>query len=101
MSYYMNDVMGAAVDEPTEVQIRNILSRLQNADEEHPDVSLGHESGWTLSVYGDKTVLWENVEDPDIEPRQVTLGSWDTVVDLLLKVSHGDFEAVSDVLGRG
>ncbi|WP_306316268.1 MULTISPECIES: hypothetical protein [unclassified Streptomyces] len=100
MSFYMNDVMGASVDEPTESQIRGILSGLEKADEEHPDVSLGHESGWTLSVYGDKTVLWENVEDPDIEPQQVTLPAWDAVVDVLMQVSRGEFDTVSSLLGR-
>lgn len=37
-------------------------------DGEHPDVSVGHESGWTLSAYSDGLVVWENVEADD-EPR--------------------------------
>ena len=37
-------------------------------DEEHPDVSLTHENEWTLSVFEDGLVTWENVAEDD-EPR--------------------------------
>ncbi|MGW7386710.1 hypothetical protein [Streptomyces sp. NPDC054794] len=95
MSYWMNDVMGESVDEPSEERIREIVSELQTkADDEHPDVSLEHESGWGLSVYRDRTLLWENVEDSDVRPRKTTPGSWDDVIDALLTLSRGDISAV-------
>ncbi|WP_369259834.1 hypothetical protein [Streptomyces sp. R35] len=98
MSYWMNDVMGASIDEPNETQIREIVSSLQTlADDEHPDVSLEHESGWGLSIYVDGTLLWENVEDSSIPPREITLDSWDEVIEVLLKLSRGDIDAVNQL----
>lgn len=64
------------------------------ADEEHPDVSLQHESEWCLSVFADRTLWWENVEDSSIAARRITLESWDEVIATLLKLSRGDIEGV-------
>ncbi|CAL9469584.1 hypothetical protein SUDANB6_02809 [Streptomyces sp. enrichment culture] len=94
MSYFMSNLMGESIDYPDEAQIRQTLTELEKADGEHTDVSLGHESGWTLSVFREKRLLWENVEDPEVSPREATLDSWDDVVDLLLKLSRGDIGAV-------
>ncbi|MEU0740340.1 hypothetical protein [Streptomyces sp. NPDC006134] len=94
VSYFMNNLMGESIDSPDEAQIRQTLAELEKADDEHTDVSLGHESGWTLSVFRDKRLLWENVEDPDVSPREATLDSWDDVVGLLLELSRGNIEAV-------
>lgn len=94
MAYFMTDLMGETVDQPDENRIREIISGLENADDEHPDVALSHESGWSLSVFSDKTLLWENVEDSSVTPREVTLDSWDAVVGLLLALSRGDIAEV-------
>ncbi|MFI0904262.1 hypothetical protein ACH4TE_12040 [Streptomyces sioyaensis] len=90
----MNNIMGESIDEPDEPHIRRILSELQNADDEHLDVSLNHESGWSLSVYPDRAVLWENVESSDMPPREAVLDSWDEVVALLLELSQGNISVV-------
>lgn len=66
MSYFMNNIPGESVDAPDEVGIRRILAELHNSGEEHPEVSLVHGSGWSLSVYPDKFVVWENVEEPSV-----------------------------------
>ncbi|AJP02680.1 hypothetical protein TU94_15515 [Streptomyces cyaneogriseus subsp. noncyanogenus] len=94
MPYFMNNLMGESTDSPDEAQIRLILAAFQESDDEHTDVSLGHESGWTLSVFRDKRLLWENVEDTDVSPREGRLDSWDDVVDLILELSRGNIEAV-------
>ena len=39
-----------------------ILSELKSADEEHPDVSLTHESEWTLSYGKSGLLVFENAE---------------------------------------
>ncbi|MGW2571185.1 hypothetical protein [Streptomyces sp. NPDC001537] len=94
MSYFMNNLMGESIDEPNEARIREVLTELQNADNEHVDVSLVHESGWSLSVYPDKVLVWENVNDGTTRPRELTLESWQGVVDVLLKLSQGEISAV-------
>jgi hypothetical protein len=39
MSYFMNDLMGVSVDAPGEAHIRALVASLNNADQEHPDIS--------------------------------------------------------------
>lgn len=88
----MNNVMGESIDEAT---IRSILSGLLGSDDEHSDVSLVHESGWSLSVRPDKVLRWENVEESSVPARELPLGSWDDVTRALSKLSRGDVQAVS------
>ena len=95
MSYYMRNRMGTSVGAPDAAQMRQVLAELEDADDEHPDVSLRHESGWVVSVFADRTLYFENIEDPSIAPRQGVAESWDEVIDLLQKVAHGDLEDVS------
>jgi hypothetical protein len=60
----MYDVMGGTVDEPDPVTMRRVLDGLAEADDEHPDVSLTHESGWCLSAFrGGGLLMWENPDD--------------------------------------
>jgi hypothetical protein len=86
----MNNVMGESVDEPDEAGIREILTELQDVDSEHFDVSLVHESGWSLSVYPDKSLVWENVNDETVQPSELTLDSWQEVLVALVKLSRGE-----------
>jgi hypothetical protein len=86
----MNNVMGESVDEPDEAGILEILTELQNVNSEHFDVSLVHESGWSLSVYPDKSLVWENVNDETVQPSELTLDSWQEVLVALLKLSRGE-----------
>ena len=97
VSYFMNNAMGESVDEPDEAKIREIVTELQNADSEHFDVSLVHESGWSLSVYPDKSLVWENVNDEAVRPSELTLPSWPEVIDALLKLSRGEVSAVQSL----
>ena len=62
MDYHATDRMGATVDAPDLAAMRELLCSLEGKDEEHPDVSLTHGSGWTLSVHAGGLVVWENIE---------------------------------------
>lgn len=97
VSYFMNNAMGESVDEPDEAKIRAIVAELQNADNEHFDVSLVHESGWSLSVYPDRSLVWENVNDEAVQPSELTLEAWSDVIDALLKLSRGEVSAVQSL----
>ena len=57
-----NDTSDAALDA--------LLAELDAADDEHPDVSVTHESEWCISVFRNGLVVWENVEEGD--PRHRT-----------------------------
>jgi hypothetical protein len=56
-----------------------------------------HESGWSLSIYPDRTLVWENVEDPGTPPRETFLDTWDEVIDALVKLSRGDIAALDSL----
>jgi len=94
VSYFMRDLIGTSTDEAGEARIREFLRQLGNADDEHPDVALEHESAWSLSVFADRSVLWENLDAPGGNEQRVTPASWDDVVQLLLTLSRGEIENV-------
>jgi hypothetical protein len=71
MGYFMHDVMGGAVDEPGPETMRQVLDGLAHADAEHPDVSLSHESGWSLSAFHGGLLVWENTEDDSVVPGEL------------------------------
>jgi hypothetical protein len=98
MSYFVNNVMGDSIDEPDEARIRELLAGLKNADHEHFDIALVHESGWSLSVYPDKTVVWENIIDDAGLPCEFTFASWQDVLKALLNLSRGEVAATFQML---
>jgi hypothetical protein len=53
---------GAMAADPPLASIDDLLNELDGIDPEHPDVSLSHESGWTLSAFPSGQLLYENVE---------------------------------------
>jgi hypothetical protein len=97
MSYFMNNIMGESIDEPDEQGIREVLAELWDADGEHFDISLVHESGWSLSVYPDKNLVWENVNEGEGRSRELALDSWQGVVDVLLKLSQGEISTLNSL----
>ncbi|RJU10916.1 hypothetical protein XcmpCFBP7700_06675 [Xanthomonas campestris] len=62
MSYFAYDRMGGNVTSPDEVAMSLLLSSFDAPDQEHPDVSLSHESGWCLSVFESGLIIFENIE---------------------------------------
>ncbi|MFF0477111.1 hypothetical protein [Streptomyces sp. NPDC004284] len=94
MSHFMYDVMGGTVDEPDPETRGRVLDGLADADDEHPDVSLTHESGWSVSAFQDGLLIWENPDDdatPPGEMREVTREDTLRIFGLL---ASGDVAAV-------
>ena len=92
MSYWAYDRMGEAVQQPSVGQMRELLASLDFQDDEHPDVSLNHESGWSLSAFGGGLLVWENVEQENAKhmksvPREKTLELW-------RRLAQGDIEII-------
>ncbi len=53
-------------------KIAALIAELEvDDDHEHPDVSVSHEDGWTLSAFPGGLVVWENVEDGAAGPRHL------------------------------
>ncbi|WP_326689800.1 MULTISPECIES: hypothetical protein [unclassified Streptomyces] len=71
MSCFMYDLMGGVVDDPGPDTVRAVLKSLAQADDEHPDVSLSHTSGWSLTAFQDGRLIWENPEDDRWAPGEL------------------------------
>ena len=66
-----------------------LIAELASSDEEHGDVSISLESGWTLSAHRDGSVVWGNVEG-DEEPRHLVGVTGDEMVKLFRLVAERD-----------
>ena len=86
MAYHVTHVFGE-MDTPGLEDLGAVLDELANADQEHFDVALSHESGWTLSVFAGGRLVLENVEqraterhtsglDPLGRDKNMILGLW-------------------------
>jgi hypothetical protein len=63
-------------------------------DDEHPDVSLTHESEWCLSAFQGGLLVWENLEEG--EPRHMTGVSRSDVRRLWAALADGDIARVDE-----
>ncbi|MGW4820100.1 hypothetical protein ACWEP4_14085 [Streptomyces sp. NPDC004227] len=70
------------------------LDGLADADDEHPDVSLSHESGWSLSAFAGGLLLWENTEDDSVVPGQMHAVSREEVLRLFELLAAGGIAAI-------
>jgi hypothetical protein len=64
-------------------------------DKEHGLVSVEHESGWNLSLSLGRSLIWENVEDPDVQPRHMHSVPAELTLRLWWLLATGQFEAIS------
>ncbi|MFB7512922.1 hypothetical protein [Streptomyces sp. NPDC056144] len=94
MSYFMYDVMGGTVDEPDPETMRRVLDGLAEADDEHPDVSLTHESGWSLSAFGDGLLVWENPDADSMALGEMRDVAREEVLRLFGLLAAGDTASV-------
>ena len=72
--------------------MRQVLAQLDGSDDEHPCVSLIHESEWSLGAYANGVLVWENLEEG--EPRHLKGVTRDKVLDLWLKLSEEGIAAI-------
>lgn len=70
-----------------------LLDELDDATAEHPDVAVGHESGWGLTVMTRGRVVWENVEEGGA-PRYLAGLSRGEILELMDLVAAGEIDAV-------
>ncbi|MDT0482897.1 hypothetical protein [Streptomyces doebereineriae] len=94
MSYFMYDVMGGTVDKPDPETMRRVLDGLAEADDEHPDVSLNHESGWCLSAFHGGLLVWENPDDDSPAPGEMHEVAHQEILRLFGLLAAGDIASV-------
>jgi hypothetical protein len=69
MGFSVTHADGRMERDPDLSTLDALVAELDTADDEHPDVSVSNELGWTLSAHRSGLVIWENVEDG--EPRHM------------------------------
>lgn len=96
MTYFVQRRWGDSEDEPTEAKMRECLAELDTPDREHPDTWLQHESGWTLAVYENGLLVWENLES-DGDPRHLPRVSREEAIRLWLLLSRGELDEIESL----
>lgn len=62
MTYFVQDRFGNKIVTATDMQMEQLLASLDwDGDPKHPEVSLVHESGWSLSAYPGGGVILKNL----------------------------------------
>jgi len=93
MSYHVNPRYTDSEEMPSVDRMREVLAELDGEDDdEHPDVSLAHESEWSMSAFPDGLVIWENAE-ADIA-RHMLHVSRAKVLEMWIELSEGQIEAI-------
>ncbi|MFC5436868.1 hypothetical protein ACFPME_09900 [Rhodanobacter umsongensis] len=93
MSFFANDLMGASIIAPSTRQMSALLHSLASADNEHPDVSLGHESGWCISAFSSGLTVFENVETGE-GPMHMRGVAPERVLELWSMLAAGDISGL-------
>jgi hypothetical protein len=96
VSFHVTNRMGEMFNSPDSETIDRVLAELDDPiDDEHPDVDLTHESGWSLGVFPYGSVTWENVEDRDAPgPRHLDAVSRAEVRRLWLALAAGHISEI-------
>ncbi|NUP07716.1 MAG: hypothetical protein HOW73_16840 [Polyangiaceae bacterium] len=93
MSYLVRRWWGKEERDLDKDKFREVIEELEQADDEHPDVALKHETEWVLSYSRSRRLVFENVEHgggarhlANVDPERVVL-LWGHLAD-------GDLEAI-------
>jgi hypothetical protein len=92
MAFTVTHLNGRMTQNPPPSTFGPLYEELIKADDEHIDVSVSHESGWTLGAGASGWLVWENVEDG--EPQHMSSVSREKVLDLWKKLADGDIAAI-------
>lgn len=96
--YHTTDADGISEICPNSRRMREIIAQLDDSESsasEHPDISLIHdESGWSLSLFPSGIALWENLDQGDADTRYIQNVSREKALDLWIKLSRGELDAI-------
>ena len=92
MTFHISHLTGASDVDPPLESLESLYDELDAADSEHTDVSVEHESAWSLGTFRGGLLVWENVEDGD--PRHLRNVSRDDVIRLWRLLAVGDIATI-------
>lgn len=91
-AFHIYHRFGACDSDPPSDSFDALYDELAAEDDEHPEVSVGHESEWSLGAFVGGLLVWENVED--CEPRHMRDASRENVIRLWRLLAAGDLDAI-------
>src|SRR4051794_26464659 len=94
MPFHLTTRMGSDESEPTPSRMQAVLAELYADDTEHPDVSLTHESEWSLGAFSNGLLIWENLESG--EPRHMNGVPRQRVLELWLKLAQCRIDEIGE-----
>jgi len=94
VSYWVNNLMGNSDIEYPIGSLADLYSELAEADHEHTDVSLTHESEWCLSAFPSGLLIWENVSGEG-EPQHMLNVSKEKTIELWSLLANGLIEEIN------
>ncbi|NJO23869.1 MAG: hypothetical protein HC868_14245 [Sphingomonadales bacterium] len=94
MPFHTRDRWGTTESNPPVERLRALLLSLDTVDPEHPDVSLNHDSGWSLSAFPSGRLVWENVEMAGSAPRHMPGVPREKVLALWLSLTQDNIAAI-------
>ena len=92
MAYHLTTPVGEIESEPTQQRMAEVLDSIDPNDEEHTDVSLTHESEWSIGVFGSGLVTFEHLEEG--EPMHMRGLSHKQILDLWQQLARGEIDAL-------
>jgi hypothetical protein len=92
LGYQVPHWTGSSVSDFPVERFDELLDELADADSEHPDVSITHESEWSLSVYKSGIVVLENLEEG--EPVHMGPIDRDATLGLMTAIADGRIDQV-------
>jgi hypothetical protein len=92
MAYHLTTQFGAMERNPSPERMAAVIDGIDPNDEEHPEVSLTHESEWCIGVFASGLVTFENLEDG--EPMHMRGLSRREILELWQKLARGEVDAL-------
>lgn len=97
MVYWVNHLMGNADQNVPLDSLAMLYDELAEADGEHTDVSLTHESEWCLSAFASGLVVWESVSGEG-EPKHMKGMSKEKTIALWILLASGNLSEIDQEL---
>jgi hypothetical protein len=92
MAYHVTTLQGSDEANVSPERMAAVLASLDQADDEHPDVSLAHETDWSMAVFPSGLVVFENLETgPPMHMRGVSRAR---ALELWQQLARGEVEAL-------
>ena len=98
MLYHSTDNVGITIINPTKLQMRELIERLDEPEikiSEYPDISLtNHTCGWSISLFPSGIAALENLEKEDKKPSTISGVTRDEAFKMWLDLSIGATDAI-------